>query len=135
VTGLDFVIIGFTVLFAIYGYTRGFIAGILSLVGFVVGVLVGTRLIAAILPDGLYSPYAPLLALLGALLAGLALFSGLSDIGQWFHRLLRFRFLQLVDCLCGALLTAGVVLSIFWMLGVVALQTPGVDKWRNAIQQ
>ena len=60
VTGLDWVIVGFAVLLAFYGYVQGFIVGALSLVGFAVGAFLGTRLAPLLLSQGHRSPYAPL---------------------------------------------------------------------------
>jgi uncharacterized membrane protein required for colicin V production len=134
-TGIDWIIVCITILFAIYGYTRGLLTGVLSFGGFVLGVFLGTRLLGAVLPDGANSPYAPLLGLSGALLAGFVLFGSLAGVGRYVHRLLRFRSLQLVDSLLGAALTASVGLAIFWVLGAVALHTPGADELRRSVQR
>ena len=68
-TGIDWVIVVFTALLALYGYMQGFIVGALSLVGFALGAFLGTRLGPLLLPGGSHSQYAPLFGLLGALLA------------------------------------------------------------------
>jgi uncharacterized membrane protein required for colicin V production len=81
VSALDWVIVGFTVLLAFYGYVQGFIIGALSLVGFAVGAFFGTRLAPLLLSQGARSPYAPLFGLLGALLAGGVFASGLEGLG------------------------------------------------------
>src|ERR1700748_3851890 len=44
VSAVDWVIVAFPVLLAFYGYVQGFIVGALSLAGFAVGAVVGTRL-------------------------------------------------------------------------------------------
>ncbi len=41
---LDWVILGFTALLALYGYAQGFVVGALSLIGFAVGAFLGTRI-------------------------------------------------------------------------------------------
>jgi len=69
-TLVDWLIVAFTVLLAMYGYAQGFIVGALSLVGFGLGAFLGTRLAPLILPEGSHSQYAALFGLLGALLAG-----------------------------------------------------------------
>ena len=71
-TGLDWAIVGFTVLLGFYGYLQGFIVGAMSLAGFALGAFLGTRLAPLLLTHGSRSPYAPLLGLIGALLVGAA---------------------------------------------------------------
>ena len=41
---LDWVIVAFTCLLAVYGYLQGFIVGALSLIGFGIGAFLGVRL-------------------------------------------------------------------------------------------
>ena len=41
-TGLDWAIVGFTVLLGFYGYLQGFIVGAMSLAGFALGAFLGT---------------------------------------------------------------------------------------------
>ena len=69
-TGLDWVIIAFSLAMAVWGYQQGLIVGVLSLGGFAIGAFLGSRLGPALLPEGSHSPYAPATALAGALLAG-----------------------------------------------------------------
>src|SRR4051812_10489623 len=52
VTGLDWVIVGFTLLMATWGYAQGLIVGALSLAGFGVGALIGSRVAPALLTQG-----------------------------------------------------------------------------------
>jgi len=66
VTAIDWIIIGFALLLALYGYVQGFIISVLSLAGFAVGAFIGTRLGPLLLPDGAESPYAPVFGLAGA---------------------------------------------------------------------
>ena len=114
-TALDWVIVGFTVLLAFYGYVQGFIVGALSLVGFAVGAFLGTRLAPLLLSQGDRSPYAPLFGLLGALLAGGVFASGLEGVGTRVRSALRIPGLRTVDGLLGAALTACVGLGIAWI--------------------
>ena len=88
-TKVDWLIVAFTVLLAMYGYAQGFIVGALSLVGFGIGAFLGTRLAPLILPGGSHSQYAPLFGLLGALLAGAVLASGFEGIGARARMFLR----------------------------------------------
>jgi S1-C subfamily serine protease len=135
VTPLDWIIVGFTLLLALYGYAQGFIVGALSLMGFAGGAFVGTRIATALLSGGSHSPYAPLFGLLGALIAGAILATGLEGVGWALRRRLAGRGLAAVDGVLGAALTAAVGLGLAWLLGAVALQTPGATKLREAIQR
>jgi S1-C subfamily serine protease len=122
-TAIDWAIVAFTALLAIYGYLQGFIVGALSLLGFAVGALVGARLGPLLLPSGSKSQYAPLFGLLGALLAGGVLASGLEGVGVRARSILRLPGLRTIDGLLGAVLTACIGLGIVWIVGAVAIET------------
>ncbi len=133
-TPLDWIIVLFTLLMAFWGYVQGLIVGALSLLGFAGGALAGSRLGPLLLEEGSQSPYAPLFALTGALLLGGLLASGLEVLG--FR--LRHRFgerLGLLDGLGGSLLVGCLGLTLAWVLGAVALQTPGARDLREPIQR
>jgi S1-C subfamily serine protease len=134
VTGLDWVIVAFTVLLAFYGYLQGFIVGALSLAGFAVGAFLGTRLAPLLLNHGDRSPYAPLFGLLGALMAGGVFASGLEGLGTRVRSALRIPGLRTVDGLLGAALTSCVGLGIAWIIGAVALDASGSQPLRADIQ-
>jgi S1-C subfamily serine protease len=134
VSALDWVIVGFTVLLAFYGYVQGFIVGALSLAGFAVGAFLGTRLAPLLLSQGDRSPYAPLFGLLGALLAGGVFASGLEGLGTRVRSALRIPGLRTVDGLLGAALTACVGLGIAWIIGAVALDASASRPLRTDIQ-
>jgi S1-C subfamily serine protease len=134
VTGLDWVIVGFTVLLAFYGYLQGFIVGALSLVGFALGAFLGTRVAPLLLSQGDRSPYAPLFGLLGALLTGGVFASGLEGLGARVRSTMRIPGLRTVDGLLGAALTACVGLGIAWIVGAVAFDASGSRPLRTDIQ-
>ncbi len=132
-TPLDWIIVAFTALMAVWGYARGLVVGALTLVGFALGALAGSRLGPLLLDQGSESPYAPLMALLGALVAGGVAASLLEMLGFK----LRGRFgesLGTLDGFGGALLAGALGLGIVWTLGAVALQTPRLDL-RGPIQR
>jgi S1-C subfamily serine protease len=135
VTSIDWLIVAFTVLLAVYGYLQGFIVGALSLLGFALGAFLGTRLAPLLLNGGSHSQYAPLLGLLGALLAGGVLASGFEGLGLHARSALRLPGLRTVDGLLGAVLTACVGLGIAWIVGAVALQSAGSRPLRADIQR
>jgi S1-C subfamily serine protease len=135
VTTVDWLIIAFTVLLAMWGYAQGFIVGALSLVGFGLGAFLGTRLAPLVLPGGSHSQYAPLFGLLGALLAGAVLASGFEGIGARARRFLRLPGLRTVDGLLGAALTASVGLGIAWIVGAIAVQSSSSPVLQRDIQR
>ena len=133
-TALDWIIVVFTGLMAIWGYAQGLIVGALSLLGFAGGALLGSRLGPLLLEEGSQSPYAPLLALVGALMVGGILASGLELLGFHLRRRMGDR-LGLLDGLGGALLVGCLGLGLAWIGGAVALQTPGAGELREPIQR
>jgi S1-C subfamily serine protease len=134
-TKVDWLIVAFTVLLAMYGYAQGFLVGALSLVGFGLGAFLGTRLAPLILPGGSHSQYAPLFGLLGALLAGAVLASGFEGIGARARRFLRLPGLRIIDGVLGAALTASVALGIAWIVGAIALQSTSSQVLQRDIQR
>jgi len=127
-TTLDWLILGATAVFALSGWVRGFIVGVLSLSGFVVGAVLGTRVADALLSSGAASPYAPVFGLLGALSAGGILAFGLRGVGKHLRRGVRLPFLGMLDGVLGAILGATVALGTAWMLGVMVLGLPGAGQ-------
>jgi Trypsin-like peptidase domain/Colicin V production protein len=134
VTALDWIIVVFVIAMAVWGFVQGLIVGVLSLVGFVVGALIGARLAPIVLHGGSHSPYAPLFALLGAILLGGVLAMGLETVGLHLRGFLNTA-LGVVDGAGGALLMAGVGLGLAWLFGAVALVTPGARQLRQDIQR
>ena len=76
VTPIDIAIVVIAAFFGFVGFARGFLIGVLSLVGFAGGAYLGTRFGPQLLSEGNASPYAPLFGLLGALLGGVILSAG-----------------------------------------------------------
>jgi hypothetical protein len=134
VTALDWIIVVFTVLMALWGYAQGLIVGALSLAGFAAGAFIGSRLGPLLLTEGSESPYAPLFALVGALVIGGVLASGLELVGfRLRHRL--GDTLGVLDGVAGSALVACIGLGLVWIGGAVALQTPGASNLREPIQR
>jgi hypothetical protein len=133
-TGIDWIIVAFIALMAIWGFGQGLIAGGLALAGFAAGAFIGSRLGPLVLEEGSESPYAPLSALMGALLLGGVLATGLEALGFQLRRRLGDR-LGLVDGVGGGALVACLGLFFVWIAGAVALQTPGARELREPIQR
>jgi S1-C subfamily serine protease len=134
-TQLDWIIVAFAGLLACFGFRQGFIVGALSFGGFAIGAFLGTRLGPLLLPRGSSSPYAPAFGLVGALLAGAILASGLEGVGWRLRRTLLLPGIGLLDGALGALLSALVGLAVVWIVAAVAAQTPGESQLRDDIQR
>jgi uncharacterized membrane protein required for colicin V production len=134
-TGLDWIIAALLVLLAVFGFHRGFIVGVLSFGGFIGGAFIGTRVGPLLLPRGSASPYAPAFGLVGALLAGAILASGLEGVGLRLRRTLVLPGLSAFDGLLGALLSVAIGLGVVWIAAAVVVQAPGLGSLRSAIQR
>jgi S1-C subfamily serine protease len=134
VTRLDWIIVAFAALLALFGFRRGFIVAVLSFCGFALGSFIGTRLGPLLVPHGSASPYAPAFGLIGALLAGAILATGFEGVGLRLRRVLVLPGLGLLDGALGALLSAALGLAIAWILAAVVLQASSTPQLRADIQ-
>jgi Trypsin-like peptidase domain/Colicin V production protein len=136
VTAIDWVIVVFAAALALWGYQQGLLVGALSLAGFAAGAVLGARLGPELLADGSESPYAPVIALLGGLLVG-----GIAALTmEGVARAARARWVRgtvgtSADGVGGAILLAALALGLAWVMGAVALHTPGARGLRPAIQR
>jgi S1-C subfamily serine protease len=135
VTRLDWIIVVFAALLALFGFRRGFIVAVLSFGGFAFGSFIGTRLGPLLLQQGSASPYAPAFGLVGALLAGAILATGFEGVGFRLRRTLVLPGLGVLDGVLGALLSAALGLAIAWILAAVVVQTAGTAQLRADIQR
>lgn len=133
-TPLDWIIVAFTALMALWGYSQGLVAGGMALAGFAGGAFAGSRLGPLLLDGGSASPYAPLMALIGALFLGALAASVLELLGFRIRRRLGTR-LGAVDGVGGAVLVGALALAIAWVVGAVALNTPGAGELRRSFQR
>jgi S1-C subfamily serine protease len=134
-TQMDWLIVVFAGILATFGFRQGFIVGVLSFSGFAIGAFLGTRLGPLLLSRGSSSPYAPAFGLVGALLAGAILASGLEGLGFRLRRTLIIPGMGLLDGMLGAALGVALGLGIVWIAAAVVAQAPGQDQLRADIQQ
>jgi S1-C subfamily serine protease len=140
VTGLDWVIIAFSLAMAAWGYQQGLIVGVLSLGGFAIGAFLGSRLGPSLLPDGSHSPYAPATALAGAILIGGIVAVSMEGLALAARRRLlgnsgRRRGVAVAESSGGAVLLVALALGLAWLFGAVALNAPGGKGLRQAVQE
>jgi S1-C subfamily serine protease len=139
-TGLDWAIVAFAVLMGLWGYQQGLIVGALSLIGFLVGAILGSRIGPALLAEGSESPYAPATALAGALLIGGIVALALEGLAFKARRRLIGRAgrkpgVKVAEAIAGSALLVVVALALAWMFGAVALNAPGAKDLRRAVQR
>ena len=132
---MDWIIVAFAAILASFGFRRGFIVGVLSFAGFAAGAFLGTRVGPLLLPKGSASPYAPAFGLVGAVLGGAILASGLEGVGFMLRRTLVVPGVGLLDGVLGAALGAALALGIVWIAAAVAAQAPGEAQLRADIQR
>ena len=135
-TVVDWAIAAFTFLLALWGFRQGLIVGLLGLAGLVIGAAIGSRLAPVILEGGSSSPYAPMFALLGAVLFGSLALAISASVGASLRGVaVRGPFGEVVDGIGGALLMSAVALGIIWVLGAVVLYMPGTESLRRDAQR
>ncbi len=133
---MDWAIVAFTIALALWGYRQGLIVGALTLVGFGTGAFAGSRLGPLVLSKGSESPYAPLCAALGALLAGALVAVTVESFALGLRaKVIRRPGLHLADGAGGAALIASVALGLAWVFGSVALHAPGTARLRADVQE
>lgn len=130
----DWFVLGVVALSGLYGFSRGLVRGALSLAGFALGAYVGARVAPTLLEEG--SPYAPIVALGGAVLGGSLLSGAAEMLGVTLRSTLgRVPGLRLLDTLAGALLGAAAGVVLCWALGAVLLYLPGQSDLRRGVQE
>lgn len=135
-TVIDWGIAVFIFVVALWGFRQGLIVGAMGLGGLAVGAVLGSRLAPVILDSGSSSAYAPMLALLGAMLVGsLAVTIGVSVGANIRGAAVRGPVGEVIDGIGGALLLAALALGIVWVLGAVVLYTPGAGNLRKDVQR
>ena len=134
-TTLDWIIVAFVLLMAVWGYLQGLVVSALSLGGFALGAFVGSRVGPLLLTGGSSSPYAPLFSLVTALMIGGLAAVVFEAMGEGIRRRMSFPLADTVDGIGGALLVSALGLALVWIAGAVALQTPGARKFRKDIQR
>ena len=122
---LDLILIALIAAFAVAGYRQGFIIGVLSLAGFVVGVGVGaviapsvSRALATSVP---WQAFIAILVVFGMAVLGMLVASG---IGVAVRSRLTGRPATIADSLGGAVVNVVAVLIVAWLIGSFVVNAP-----------
>ena len=131
---VDLLIAVFVILVVVRGARTGFLAGIFSLVGVVVGASVGSRVAPLLLPEGENPIYRA-----GITLIGILVFAVLGEVvsrtvGGALRERLHGPASEALDGLGGAVLGAALSLVLVWAVGVFALQSPMLAGLRPAVE-
>jgi S1-C subfamily serine protease len=134
VSAVDWLVLLLIGISAFIGFTRGLVRGALSLAGLALGAYLGARLAPQLLNEN--SPYAPLVALTGAILGAsiLQAFAGLAA-GSIRSSMRVVPGLRSVDSAAGLLLGAIAGVFFAWAVGAVLLYLPGQSNLRQAVQR
>jgi S1-C subfamily serine protease len=135
VTGLDWIAVVVVLFAALGGAAQGFVWSGLSLAGLVAGAVVGGRLAPVLLAGGARSPYAPVIAVAGAVTLAVTFEVVGSTLGAALRGRQHRRLLRDLDSAAGVVAGALVGLAVIWVLGAMALQLPGQAQLRRAVQR
>jgi S1-C subfamily serine protease len=133
-TWSDWLALAFVALAAVLGLRRGLIGSALSLVGVVVGAILGGRLAPHVIA-GSDSPYTPLVALAGAVVGAFLLELVGTLVSDFVRRTLHLPALRALDAGGGFALGAAAGLAVVWVAGAVALHLPGQTELRRDAQR
>ena len=134
VSGVDWLVLVLIGISAFIGFTRGLVRGALSLAGLALGAYLGARLAPQLLREN--SPYAPIVALTGAVL-GASILQALASVaaGSIRSSMRVVPGLRSVDAAAGLLLGAVAGVFFAWAVGAVLLYLPGQSNLRQAVQR
>jgi S1-C subfamily serine protease len=122
---LDLILIALIAAFAVAGYRQGFIIGVLSLAGFVVGVTLGAVIAPgvsrALARSASLQAFLAILVVFGVAVLGMMVASGL---GVAVRSRLTGRPATLVDSLGGAAVNVIAVLLVAWLIGSFVVNAP-----------
>lgn len=122
---VDLVVLGAIVVFAWTGWRSGFVAGLLSFLGFIVGGLLGSFL-APVAVQGLGVTGVAALGVTALLVLGLAVVGQIMSayLGRLLRDKIAWRPAQLVDSAAGSILNIAAIAIICWMLAATAAAVP-----------
>jgi len=134
VNTVDLIIALFVVLVVVRGARTGFLAGVISLVGVVVGASLGSRLVPLLLPEDENPIFGA-----GITLVSILTFAVLGEVvaraaGGALRARLESRTSEALDGIGGAALGLALSLALVWAVGFFALQSPPLAGLHPAVQ-
>jgi uncharacterized membrane protein required for colicin V production len=132
---VDWIAIAIVLFAALGGFRRGLVLSAFSFVGLAVGAYLGSRIAPHLLHGGSESTWAPIAALVGAVLGAVLLQFGALAAGSFVRGGLRLTPLRLLDSAGGLLFGAALGLAIVWVGASVALLSPVQTGLRREVQR
>ena len=121
---LDLGLVALAVVVGVRGYRQGLLVGAASLVGFIGGALIGTRIagpVAGLVAPG---PARSVIGLATVLVAAIGLEELLAHVAVIGRDALRLRPLRVLDGVLGTVLSVAAMLVVAWLLGLAAINSP-----------
>jgi len=132
---VDWIAIAIVLFAAFGGFRRGLVLSAFSFIGLAVGAYLGSRIAPHLLHGGSESTWAPIAALVGAVLGAVLLQFGALAAGSFVRGGLRLTPLRLLDSAGGLLFGAALGLAIVWVAASVALLSPVQTGLRREVQR
>src|SRR3954454_25169925 len=122
---VDLVLIGLALLFALSGFRQGLVVSATSIIGFLVGAVLGAQLSGPVGDRIEGSNVSRVFAALVVVLAGALLGQILAGaVGRAVRRRLTWEPAKMVDSVAGAVLSAAAVLLVAWMVATPLATSP-----------
>jgi S1-C subfamily serine protease len=121
---LDLVLAALAIAAGVRGYRQGLLVGAASLIGFIGGALIGTRIagpIAALVSSGSARSFVALLIVLAVAILLQELLAHVAAIGR---DALKLSPLRVFDSVFGTVLSVAAMLFVAWLLGLAVINSP-----------
>lgn len=130
-SAVDLCALAFVALVTLSGFRRGFVVGLFSLGGLLVGFYLGARVVPTFF-SGEFARWLPLVGLVGAMLfAAIGQTVGARAGHSLQQALLVLGPLRIFDNVAGGILGATIGLALCWAVGAVLLYLPGQTELRR----
>lgn len=122
---VDWVLLGAVAVFALAGWLRGFVAGLLSFVGFIGGALLAAHFVPNFLdPVAKDAPWRVPVLVLAVILAAVLGQAIANPIGKRLRTLVKWTPVRLIDSIGGAALNVFALAIISWILASILILVP-----------
>jgi S1-C subfamily serine protease len=121
---LDLGLAALAVVVGIRGYRQGLLVGAASLIGFIGGALIGTRIAGPVAGLVAAGPARSVIGLITVLAVATGLEELLAHVAGIAREALRMRPLRVLDGVLGTVLSVAAMLFVAWLLGLAAINSP-----------
>lgn len=122
---VDWVLLGAVAVFALAGWLRGFVAGLLSFVGFIGGALLAAHFVPQFLdPVAKDAPWRVLVLVLAVIVAAVLGQAIANPLGKRLRSLVKWTPVRMIDSIGGAALNVFALAIITWILASILILVP-----------